>query len=145
MNIYLAIITTVLVVTQIIRVCQNHIQLRRQRIVFEKQLGQLAECEPTQEDFETQRKAYRLIVEHFEGKKIVPPLIRETKRNVEQIEVTVEMDELRATHQKDAVEKELMMKLGEAVFKNATVMKKNNPTLYTVTGKAIIDVLSKGG
>ena len=145
MNIYLAIITTVLVVTQTIRVCQNHIQLRRQHILFKKQLGQLADCEPTKEDFETQRKAYRLIVEHFEGKKMPPPLIRETKRNVEQIEVTVEMDELRATHQKDALEKELMMKLGEAVFKNATVLKKNNPTLYTVTGKAMIDVLSKGG
>jgi hypothetical protein len=144
MNIYLAIITTVLVVTQIIRVCQNHIQLRRQHILFKEQLGQLAECEPTKEDFETKRKAYRLIVEHFEGKKMPPPLIRETKRNVEQIEVTVEMDELRATHQKDALEKELMMKLGEAVFKNATVMKKNNPTLYTVTGKAMVDVLSKG-
>lgn len=144
MNIYLAIITTVLVVTQIIRVCQNHIQLRRQHILFKEQLGQLADCEPTKEDFETQRKAYRLIVEHFEKKKMMPPLIRETKRNVEQIEVTVEMDELRATHQKDALEKELMMKLGEAVFPNATVMKKNNPTLYTVTGKAMIDVLTKG-
>jgi hypothetical protein len=77
MNIYLAIITTVLVVTQIIRVCQNHIQLRRQRILFKEQLGQLAECEPTKEDFNTQRKAYRLIVEHFEEKKMMPPLIRE--------------------------------------------------------------------
>ena len=66
MNIYLAIITTILVVTQIIRVCQNHAQLRRQRIVFEKQLGQLADCEPTKEDFETQRKAYRLAVEYLE-------------------------------------------------------------------------------
>lgn len=67
MNIYLAIITTVLVVTQIIRVFQNHIQLRRQHILFKKQLGQLAEFEPTKEDFETQRKAYRLIVEHLEA------------------------------------------------------------------------------
>ena len=68
MNTYLAIITTVLVVTQIIRVCQNHIQLRRQHILFKKQLGHLAECEPTKEDFETQRKAYRLIVEYLERK-----------------------------------------------------------------------------
>lgn len=66
MNIYLAIITTVLVVTQIIRVCQNHRQLRRQRIVFEKQLGDLAATEVTKEDFDTQRKAYRLIVEYLE-------------------------------------------------------------------------------
>ena len=68
MNIYLAIITTVLVVTQIIRVCQNHRQLRRQRIMFEKQIGQLAECEPTKEDFEVQRKAYRLMVKYLESK-----------------------------------------------------------------------------
>ena len=68
MNIYLAIITTVLVVTQIIRVCQNHIQLRRQRIVFEKQVGELAATEVTKEDFEMQRKAYRLIVDFLESK-----------------------------------------------------------------------------
>ena len=67
MNTYLAIITTVLVLTQIIRVCQNHAQLRRQRIVFEKQVGQLAEMEPTKEDFHTQRRAYQLIVEKLEG------------------------------------------------------------------------------
>jgi hypothetical protein len=66
MNIYLAIITTVLVITQIIRVCQNHIQLRRQHILFKKQLGQLADCEPTKEDFEIQRKAYRLVVKHLQ-------------------------------------------------------------------------------
>lgn len=66
MNTYLAIITTVLVITQIIRVCQNHIQLRRQNKLFKAQLGQLAECEPSKEDFEAQRKAYRLIVEYLE-------------------------------------------------------------------------------
>jgi hypothetical protein len=66
MEIYLAIITTVLVVTQIIRCVQNAVQLRRQRIVFEKQLKQLDDMELTERDFETQRKAYRLIVEHFE-------------------------------------------------------------------------------
>ena len=69
MTIYLTIITTALVITQIIRVCQNHAQLRRQRILFEKQLGELAGCEPTKDDFYTQRKAYRLIVEHLEGRK----------------------------------------------------------------------------
>ena len=66
MNTYLAIITTVLVVTQIVRVCQNHIQLRRQHILFKEQLGHLADCEPTKEDFENQRKAYQLIVNYLE-------------------------------------------------------------------------------
>jgi hypothetical protein len=144
MNIYLAIITTVLVVTQIVRVCQNHIQLRRQNVMFKKQLGQLAECEPTKEDFDTQRKAYRLIVEHFEEKKIMPPVIREEKRKVENITVTVEMDELRATHDKNALDNELKKKLGEAVLHHATMMKKSNQKEYTVTAKATVDVLSKG-
>jgi len=66
MNTYLAIITTVLVLTQIIRVTQNHIQLKRQKTIFEKQLGDLANIEIQKEDFEYQRRAYRLIVEKLE-------------------------------------------------------------------------------
>lgn len=66
MNTYLAIITTVLVVTQVIRLIQNTIQLRRQKILFKEQLGQLADTEVTKEDFNTQRKAHRLIVEYLE-------------------------------------------------------------------------------
>ena len=66
MNTYLVIITTALVITQIIRVAQNHIQLRRQRIVFEKQLKELADMELTEKDFEVQRRAYRLMVEYLE-------------------------------------------------------------------------------
>lgn len=63
MTTYLTIITTVLVLTQIIRVTQNHIQLCRQKTIFEKQLGELADLEVRKEDFEYQRRAYRLIVE----------------------------------------------------------------------------------
>lgn len=66
MNTYLAIITSVLVLTQIIRVTQNHIQLKRQKTIFEKQLGDLANIEIQKEDFEYQRRAYRLIVEKLE-------------------------------------------------------------------------------
>lgn len=66
MNTYLAIITTALLITQIIRVVQNATQLRRQRILFEKQLKELADMELTERDFETQRKAYCLIVEYLE-------------------------------------------------------------------------------
>lgn len=64
MNIYLAIITTILVITQIIRVTQNTIQLRRQQIMFEKQMAGIKDI--TQEDLDMQRKAYRLIVDYFE-------------------------------------------------------------------------------
>ena len=66
MNTYLAIITTVLVITQIIRLIQNTIQLRKQDILFKKQLKELSNMELTERDFETQRKAYRLAVEFFE-------------------------------------------------------------------------------
>ena len=68
MNIYLAIITTVLVVTQIIRLIQNAVQLHRQNVLFKKQLGDLADMELTEKDFDTQRKAYRLIVAYLEHK-----------------------------------------------------------------------------
>ena len=68
MNTYLAIITTILVVTQIIRLIQNAVQLHRQNILFKEQLGHLADCNPTEQDFENQRKAYRLIVDYLEEK-----------------------------------------------------------------------------
>jgi len=42
---------------------QNHIQLKRQEIAFKKNLKELADCNPTREDFETQRLAYKLIVD----------------------------------------------------------------------------------
>lgn len=64
MNVYLTIMVTALVATQIIRITQNHIQLRRQNKLFEAELGHLDNI--TQEDLATQRKAYRYIVEHFE-------------------------------------------------------------------------------
>ena len=66
MTIYLVIITTVLVVTQIVRLIQNAVQLHRQNVLFKQQLGDLARMEATAEDFHTQRNAYRLIVEYLE-------------------------------------------------------------------------------
>jgi uncharacterized protein YozE (UPF0346 family) len=44
------------------------VQLRRQNILFKEQLGHLADCNPTEQDFENQRKAYRLIVDYLEEK-----------------------------------------------------------------------------
>lgn len=66
MNTYLTIITTVLVLTQIIRVAQNTIRLHQEKKVFEGQCAELRDMEIRKADFEIQRKAYRLIVEHFE-------------------------------------------------------------------------------
>ena len=68
MNTYLAIITTVLVITQVVRLIQNAVQLHRQNILFKEQLGHLADCNPTEQDFENQRKAYQLIVNYLEEK-----------------------------------------------------------------------------
>lgn len=60
MNTYLAIITTVLVITQVIRLIQNSINLQRQN----KQLKDIPNI--TNEDIEMQKKAYKLIVERLE-------------------------------------------------------------------------------
>lgn len=62
MDTYLAIITTVLVVTQIIRVTQNAIQLWRQA----KSISHLDDI--TNEDLRTQKKAYSMIVDYLERK-----------------------------------------------------------------------------
>ena len=71
MNTYLAIITTVLVITQIVRLIQNAVDLHRQNVLFKEQLWQLADCNPTKQDFENQRKAYRLIVDYLEEKSTI--------------------------------------------------------------------------
>lgn len=70
MTTYLTIITTVLVVTQIIRVTQNAIQIHRQNVLFKKQCAEVRDLEIMKADFEMQRKAYKLIVEYFESKNI---------------------------------------------------------------------------
>lgn len=68
MTLYLTIITTVLVITQIIRVTQNAIQTYRQNVLFKKQCAEFVEMEIRKADFEMQRKAYELIVEFIEWK-----------------------------------------------------------------------------
>ena len=70
MNTYLTIITTALVLTQIIRITQNHISLRRQNKLYKGQMEELLDVDIRKEDFETQRKAYKLIIEKPEGEKI---------------------------------------------------------------------------
>lgn len=66
MNVYLTIITTVLVLTQIIRISQNAITLHRQNVLFKKQCEEVRDIEIMKEDFETQRKAYKYICWYFE-------------------------------------------------------------------------------
>ena len=66
MDKYLVIITTFLVITQVIRVTQNAVQLHRQNVLYKKQLKEVADLEIAKEDFEMQKKAYRLIVQKLE-------------------------------------------------------------------------------
>ena len=63
MNTYIAIIGTFLAVCEIIRVIQNYINLRHQNKVFESECGHLSDI--TEQDLQTQREAYRLIVQHL--------------------------------------------------------------------------------
>ena len=63
MNTYLAIITTLLVITQIIRVTQNHISLKKQEKAIKDNCDWINDVDLKREDIETQREAYRLIVE----------------------------------------------------------------------------------
>jgi len=46
--------------------------LRRQNVLYKKQLEELADLEISKEDFEYQRKAYRLIVEKLEREILAP-------------------------------------------------------------------------
>ena len=66
MDKYLVIITTTLVITQIIRVAQNTMQLRRQTRMMKQQFDRLEDV--TNEDLNMQREAYRLIVKHLSGR-----------------------------------------------------------------------------
>lgn len=59
MNIYLTIMVTALVATQIIRVTQNHLQLRRQQRLLEKDLAWIRDNDISERDFETQRRVFQ--------------------------------------------------------------------------------------
>lgn len=60
MELYLVVMVTALVVTQIIRLIQNTVSLINNKKLLKKQLDSISEI--TDEDLKTQREAYRLIV-----------------------------------------------------------------------------------
>ncbi len=62
-EIYLAIMITILITTQGVRVIQNHVQLRNQRRLIQSEVDRLKDF--SDDDLKLQRKAYRLIVQHF--------------------------------------------------------------------------------
>ena len=61
MNTYLAIMVTVLVATQIVRVTQNHIQLYRQWKELDKTIGWIKDNDVSETDFQTQREVYQML------------------------------------------------------------------------------------
>ena len=63
MNIYLTIMVTVLVITQVIRITQNHIQLQRQRKEIDKAVGWIKDNDISEHDFEIQRKVFYMLYE----------------------------------------------------------------------------------
>jgi len=67
MNLYLTLITTALVITQIIRLIQNAINLHRQKKEIERNLNWFGEREVTKEDFDCQREVMYLLREKLRG------------------------------------------------------------------------------
>ena len=61
MNTYLTIMVTVLVATQIIRITQNHIQLRRENKKIEDAVGWIKDNDVSEKDFEVQRECFYLL------------------------------------------------------------------------------------
>jgi len=66
MGAYIAVITTVLAITQIIRITQSSIALHKQNTLFDKICVVIRDDEEIKADLETQRKAYKLIVEYLD-------------------------------------------------------------------------------
>ena len=63
MEAYLTIMVTVLVATQIIRITQIFISLRRQNKELDKDLQWIRDTEISKSDFEVQRKVFYLLYE----------------------------------------------------------------------------------
>lgn len=69
MNIYLTIITTALVITQIIRTTQNAIELRRQKKQFDKTIGWFNDNDISERDFEVQREVFYELLDWLKAQK----------------------------------------------------------------------------
>lgn len=67
MTTYLTVITTILVLTQIIRITQNHISLFRQEKKIKEICGWLKDNDVSEKDFETQREVFYLLKEKLES------------------------------------------------------------------------------
>lgn len=68
MSTYLTIITTILVVTQIIRVTQNAINLHRQNNEIKKTIKWFEDRDVSERDFDVQRECFYLLRDYLKGK-----------------------------------------------------------------------------
>lgn len=66
MNIYLTIMVTVLVLTQVIRITQNAIQLHRQEKRIAKDLAWIKDNDISERDFDVQRDCFYLLRDYLE-------------------------------------------------------------------------------
>ena len=66
MNTYLTIMVTVLVMTQVIRIIQNGINLARQEDEINKQITWLKNNSITEQDIDVQREAYYMLHEKLQ-------------------------------------------------------------------------------
>lgn len=66
MNIYLTIMVTVLVLTQVIRITQNAIQLHRQEKALAKDLAWIKDNDISERDFDVQRDCFYLLRQYLE-------------------------------------------------------------------------------
>ena len=69
MTIYLTIMTTILVATQVIRIAQNTINLFRQKKEIERNIEWFKEREVKKEDFDCQREVMYLLREKLRERK----------------------------------------------------------------------------
>lgn len=67
MNKYLTFITTILVVTQVIRVTQNAISLHRQEKDIKKVCGWLKDNDVSEQDFNIQREVFYMLHDWLGG------------------------------------------------------------------------------
>lgn len=68
MNTYLSIITTILVITQILRIAQNAVSLKRQEKAIKEKVDWIGDVEIQKNDIATQRYVYKLLEVYLEEK-----------------------------------------------------------------------------
>jgi len=69
MTTYLTIITTALVITQIIRLIQNSINLHRQNQAIKRDLSWIKDRDITQRDFDVQKECFYLLKDWLKKQK----------------------------------------------------------------------------